>query len=392
MPVIVAGEVDASARARVLDALLSALPGDVRRIELAGPTEDFAWLPEAGSIGWRSDGPTPGRPAIEPATADSAVILAGDLATDELGATWAGVVRIAVRAVSVGYGLAGTIAAPSLEAVLGQLRAAPRRLTEDELSRLGLVLIVEAQPDDWSGCCVLLLPTTCGRSRATCTATPEARSGRARDVGRAHGPLRALRLGRHAGACDAHRPSCRGLRDRTRAPARRARPRRLVTTQRPATLAELRASGWRSRTVKEELRANLIARLATGEPIPPGVVGYEDSVIPALENAILAGQDIVFLGERGQAKTRMARELVAASGPVASRAQWRRAQRRSLRPGQPRRPRGRSSSTATRRRSTGCPATGAMPRSWRPPTSRSPTSSARSTRSRSPRAATCRTT
>ena len=88
-----------------------------------------------------------------------------------------------------------------------------------------------------------------------------------------------------------------------------------MTTQRPATLAELRASGWRSRTVKEELRANLIARLATGEPILPGVVGYEDSVIPALENAILAGQDIVFLGERGQAKTRMARELVQLLDP-----------------------------------------------------------------------------
>ena len=88
-----------------------------------------------------------------------------------------------------------------------------------------------------------------------------------------------------------------------------------MTTQRPQTLAELRASGWRSRTVKEELRANLIARLATGEPILPGVVGYEESVIPALENAILAGQDIVFLGERGQAKTRMARELVQLLDP-----------------------------------------------------------------------------
>jgi magnesium chelatase subunit I len=88
-----------------------------------------------------------------------------------------------------------------------------------------------------------------------------------------------------------------------------------VTTERPTTLAELRASGWRSRTVKEELRANLIARLATGEPILPGVVGYEESVIPALENAILAGQDIVFLGERGQAKTRMARELVQLLDP-----------------------------------------------------------------------------
>jgi magnesium chelatase subunit I len=78
----------------------------------------------------------------------------------------------------------------------------------------------------------------------------------------------------------------------------------------PATLAELRESGWRSRTVKAELRANLLARLAQGGEIMPGIVGYEDSVLPAIENAILAGQDLVFLGERGQAKTRLARSLV----------------------------------------------------------------------------------
>ena len=78
----------------------------------------------------------------------------------------------------------------------------------------------------------------------------------------------------------------------------------------PATLGELRASGWRSRTVKEELRSNLLARLGEGEAIFPGVVGFDDTVLPAVENAILAGQDLVFLGERGQAKTRMARLLI----------------------------------------------------------------------------------
>ncbi len=78
----------------------------------------------------------------------------------------------------------------------------------------------------------------------------------------------------------------------------------------PRTIAELRASGWRSRTVKDELRANLLARLAAGSPVLPGIVGFDDSVVPAIENAILAGQDLVFLGERGQAKTRMARALV----------------------------------------------------------------------------------
>src|SRR5687768_12073362 len=76
------------------------------------------------------------------------------------------------------------------------------------------------------------------------------------------------------------------------------------------TLAELRAFGWRPRTVKEELRANLLERLAAGGEILPTVIGFEETVIPAIENAILAGHDLVFLGERGQAKTRMARLLV----------------------------------------------------------------------------------
>jgi magnesium chelatase subunit I len=78
----------------------------------------------------------------------------------------------------------------------------------------------------------------------------------------------------------------------------------------PSTIGELRASGWTSRTVKEELRANLLDRLGTGRGILPGIIGFGESVIPAVENAIIAGQDIVFLGERGQAKTRMARLLV----------------------------------------------------------------------------------
>ncbi len=84
----------------------------------------------------------------------------------------------------------------------------------------------------------------------------------------------------------------------------------MSTAPRPSTLAELDASGWRSRSVKQELRANLMARLAHGEPILSTVLGYDETVLPAIENAILAGHDIVFLGERGQAKTRMARLLV----------------------------------------------------------------------------------
>ncbi|MCZ7527465.1 MAG: magnesium chelatase [Acidimicrobiia bacterium] len=79
---------------------------------------------------------------------------------------------------------------------------------------------------------------------------------------------------------------------------------------RPGTLGELRASGWRSRPVKEEVRANAVARMAAGRPLVDGIVGYDDTVLPQLENALLAGHDVIFLGERGQAKTRIIRSLV----------------------------------------------------------------------------------
>ncbi len=75
------------------------------------------------------------------------------------------------------------------------------------------------------------------------------------------------------------------------------------------TIGELRKSGWQRKSVKQEMRDNLIARLRRGEPFLPGIVGYDDTVVPQIENAILSGQDIIFLGERGQAKTRMARLL-----------------------------------------------------------------------------------
>ena len=75
------------------------------------------------------------------------------------------------------------------------------------------------------------------------------------------------------------------------------------------TLGELRASGYEDRSVKEELRSNLLARMASGEPLFPTLVGYEESVIPTLERALLAGHDIIFLGERGQAKSRLIRHL-----------------------------------------------------------------------------------
>lgn len=80
-------------------------------------------------------------------------------------------------------------------------------------------------------------------------------------------------------------------------------------SNRPATIGQLRASGWESVPVKTELRRNAIARMRAGEPLVEAVLGYEDTVLPQLENAILAGHDVIFLGERGQAKTRMIRSL-----------------------------------------------------------------------------------
>jgi magnesium chelatase subunit I len=79
---------------------------------------------------------------------------------------------------------------------------------------------------------------------------------------------------------------------------------------RPSTLGQLRASGYQPRSVKEEMRTNLIAKLRAGETLFPGIYGYEETVIPQIESAILSGHDIVLLGERGQAKTRLARSLV----------------------------------------------------------------------------------
>ncbi len=78
----------------------------------------------------------------------------------------------------------------------------------------------------------------------------------------------------------------------------------------PATLGQLRGSGWASVPVKEELRRNAVVRIRSGEVLFPGVLGYEDTVLPQLENALLAGHDLIFLGERGQAKTRMIRAMV----------------------------------------------------------------------------------
>jgi magnesium chelatase subunit I len=77
----------------------------------------------------------------------------------------------------------------------------------------------------------------------------------------------------------------------------------------PTTLGELRTQGYRTVPVREEMRRNLLARLAKAEPVLPGIVGYDHTVVPEVENAILAGHHMVFLGERGQGKSRVIRLL-----------------------------------------------------------------------------------
>ena len=84
----------------------------------------------------------------------------------------------------------------------------------------------------------------------------------------------------------------------------------LVPSDLPTTLGALRASSYQPQSVRDEMRVNLEARLRDGRPLTSAVLGYEDSVLPQLETALLAGHDIILLGERGQAKTRMIRSLV----------------------------------------------------------------------------------
>lgn len=78
-----------------------------------------------------------------------------------------------------------------------------------------------------------------------------------------------------------------------------------------STLGQLKASEWKSRSVKDEIRENTVRAVRAGAPLVTGILGYDDTVLPQVQNALLAGHDIVFLGERGQGKTRIIRSLTA---------------------------------------------------------------------------------
>jgi hypothetical protein len=140
VPLIVAGEGSGAGRTTLLSALLDFVPAGIRIVELRGAAETFDWLPQASELGW------PGiahRPASGPPTRpEDAVLLAVEVSDRGTEATWGEAARVAIRAASIGYGLAATIPAGSLDEVFAQLRAAPVGLVDDELSRLGVVLVV----------------------------------------------------------------------------------------------------------------------------------------------------------------------------------------------------------------------------------------------------------
>jgi hypothetical protein len=140
VPVIVASPGQGTGRSTFLDALLDLVPARCRVIELRGAEETFDWLPQASELGW----PGVGRPPAHgtPVRPENAILVADDLVDAAPAVTSGKVARIAVRAATIGYGLAATIEGDSLDEVFDRLRAAPVELTDDELSRLGVVLVL----------------------------------------------------------------------------------------------------------------------------------------------------------------------------------------------------------------------------------------------------------
>ncbi len=145
VPIIVASDDDPTEASMVLTALLDFLPPTVSVVELAGSTESFSWLPQASELGW--PGTVDLKADADPVRPDRTVLLAAGLADRGKRSTPGPVARIAVRAASIGYGLAATMRAGSLEAVFTALRQAPVGLSDDECSHLGVVLIVQRVDD-----------------------------------------------------------------------------------------------------------------------------------------------------------------------------------------------------------------------------------------------------
>jgi hypothetical protein len=142
VPLVVAGLQQGAGKTTLLEALLDFLSPTARRIDLRGAAEDFAWLPEAEALGWGRPGPA----LVEaiPVSPASAVLVAAEVSEHLPIYTWDRAARTLVRAASIGYGIAATLHADRLEDVHSLLRGREVGLTDDELTYLGLVLIVRA--------------------------------------------------------------------------------------------------------------------------------------------------------------------------------------------------------------------------------------------------------
>ena len=212
-------------RAAVLAALIDLVPASRTIRPVVGPTDDFASIAAAEGLGWRRSGPASLTPAEPGSTVIAAGELGGDLAADATGDQ----VRLVVRALGLGFGLAATAEAARLEDLLALLRRRPVGLTDDELTNLGVVLILEgavdvapgSEPAGASPACPGSPPrTTSGRWRGTSTATRSGSGQPSSPRGMPGSPVRALRLGRVGRARRTRRPADRRLRARARATER----------------------------------------------------------------------------------------------------------------------------------------------------------------------------
>ncbi len=130
-----------SGKTTLLGALLAFVPPSITIVELAGEAETFGWLPQASELGWPGI-PRPRRAIAIPIRPERTILLAHELSNHLPAYTWGEAARVAVRAASIGYGLAATIHADSLDDVFDALGQPPVRLTDDELSHLGVVVIL----------------------------------------------------------------------------------------------------------------------------------------------------------------------------------------------------------------------------------------------------------
>ena len=148
VPLIVAAQAGGAGKTTLLTALLDFLPPGLRIVELEGASETFDWLPQAAELGWHRTGTLPrpdaGQPPVRP---DDTVLLVPELSDHLPSYTWGAEARIAIRAASIGYDLAATIHADELEEVFDELRRPPVGADDDELSRLGVVLILRRVGD-----------------------------------------------------------------------------------------------------------------------------------------------------------------------------------------------------------------------------------------------------